>query len=267
MNNKLSKEKAQPCDQSFESQNLTDQSTQNNEEEIEYPKELDYSGLNIKLQSNPFTNGNIQDDVIIDKDFIRQNIIAYNTLLKIIVLGDKKSGKTMLINNITQAKAKTDTYEPTVSLDILKRLVYFKNRRIQLEFFDTNEQIFNSTIINIYYKFSDGVIYIINPMNLIKEDKEQYISKLYSKIKEIKYITKSTIDISIVVNETNFINSITEEEKESYLNTLSSMKEELKNQHEISLYNFDISSFNINSSFLKEFLIKLLENKELRHSL
>lgn len=265
--NKISNEDSDLLEESGLSHNYMELSTENDDDQIGYPEEKDYIGLSKKIKENPSMNGNIPKDLTIDQNFLKQNIVPYTELLKIIVLGDDKSGKTSFIKSLTQHKSNSNLYEHTLSLEILKTLVSFKNKNIQIEFFDTNDKILNSNILNVYYQFSNGVIYIINPNNFLRTDYKLYLKQLYSKIRKIKEITKCSTKISLAINETEFNKTATEEEKKQFLRIINEIKEELIDDTNTSMFVFNLSNFNINNSSFKDFFVNIFENRLYRKSI
>jgi hypothetical protein len=98
--------------------------------------------------------------------FLCQNISDFDEIIKLIIIGQKKVGKTLfikkMISNKTSFNYNLNEYNPTFSLEIIKTIKTISNQKIKFELWDTCETILNSDIIKTYYKISNGFIIIIN---------------------------------------------------------------------------------------------------------
>jgi ATPase subunit of ABC transporter with duplicated ATPase domains len=110
----------------------------------------------------------------ISTELLKDNFYAYDKTVKIMLVGNKGVGKTTFLNSVvghidTIAKGgsrvgtpipvlKDSSTKPTLSLEFNKRLVKVNNKLVNLEFWDTNEQVLNSPVIKS--------IYSVNPFSL-----------------------------------------------------------------------------------------------------
>lgn len=83
--------------------------------------------------------------------FLNQNIINYDDLLKIVVIGETAVGKSLFIsqlNNHTKTSFnQTNTYCPTKTFVITKTVINVNNTILGLELWDTNISILSSELI------------------------------------------------------------------------------------------------------------------------
>lgn len=98
------------------------------------------------------------------RSFISQNITTFDEVIKLIIIGEKKTGKTTFINNIIKNNNNIikNYYSPTTSLEINKVIKTISGQQVQIELWDTCETILNSVIIKTYYRISNGFVLIIN---------------------------------------------------------------------------------------------------------
>lgn len=261
--NKLTNEITFPSDIPGSPKINSETSTVISDKDISYTEEKNYVDLSEKINSGSMLNESIPEGISIDYNFLKQNIIPYNELLKIIVLGDNQSGKTSFINRIISDEQPAFKYEHTLSLEILKTLITYKNRKLKIEFFDTNEKILNSNILNVYYEFSHGVIYVIDPRNLVKKKPKEYLESLINKITHIQKLSNNSIKIFLAVNETLYPTNIKEKEKKNVQNNLKNLQTKLK----LEIFNFNLKDFNIYNPQFKDLICRLLGNKWFRASL
>lgn len=78
------------------------------------------------------------------EEFVQRNLTVQEKYIKCILLGDKQVGKTMLRNKLLDENG---CISPTTTLDIKKKIIFYRNSPIKLEIWDTNHQIQCSPII------------------------------------------------------------------------------------------------------------------------
>ena len=158
-----------------------------------------YSNLSLNTSIENSLDLNIND---FDYDnFIMQNLKCFDEKVKIVVIGDEKVGKTLFLNKIgiyDNFKKKTNfninEYNPTDCLEICKNYVIVDKKLIKMESFDTNVKIINSNIIETYYNFCNGVIFIVSNDNI---NSINFIESQFKKILNFKNLDK----ILFIVNE------------------------------------------------------------------
>jgi hypothetical protein len=77
---------------------------------------------------------------------LAQNIEIYEEVLKIMVLGDKSTGKSLLISKLL-SKGDSWSYIPTKSLEIHNIIQRIAGKLVKLEIFDTCSRILNDDLI------------------------------------------------------------------------------------------------------------------------
>lgn len=98
--------------------------------------------------------------------------------MKLLLIGDVKSGKTSFINSFFNQHS--DSYEHTSCLEIKKiRFNLSSTKDIQFEFFDTNTLILNNEIISTYINISDGIVFVCD---ISKKESIEYIDSKIEKV-------------------------------------------------------------------------------------
>lgn len=106
--------------------------------------------------------------------FITQNLTVFDEVLKLIIIGQAKVGKTLLINQLLSKHPNPSLtrYIPSPSLEINKTIKTINSQRVKIELWDTSVSFLTSEIIKTYYKISNGFIFVINActdMSFIKQ--------------------------------------------------------------------------------------------------
>lgn len=86
--------------------------------------------------------------------FLNQNIINYDDLLKIVIIGETGAGKSLFISKLNQSKSSTcntNEYCPTKTFEITKTVIDVNGRSLGLELWDTNILIVSSELIKSKY--------------------------------------------------------------------------------------------------------------------
>lgn len=134
---------------------------------------------------NNVSNDEYNEQHSLRNSFLCQNISDFDEIIKLIIIGQKKVGKTLFIKKIVSSNSNNNNnnnshnynlneYNPTFSLEIIKTIKTISNQKIKIEFWDTCETILNSDIIKTYYKISNGFIIIIN-----KDTDMNFITKTF----------------------------------------------------------------------------------------
>ena len=126
------------------------------------------------------------------RSFLSQNICMFDELIKLIVIGQKKVGKTLFIHNISNEIPSIDEYTPTLSLDITKTIKTISNKKVKIELWDTCDHIINSDVIKTYYKMAGGFVIVIN--------NETDMEFIMNKIEIIQNTIKRDIHYLIIYN-------------------------------------------------------------------
>ena len=117
--------------------------------------------------------------IINANEFLSENIDIVDNTLKFLVMGVSKSGKSYFISKVFEEKNK-ELKQYSGMLVIRKKNIKLLGNYIRLELLDTNSELSNSNMLDVYYKISDGMIMIIDNDNL---NSAIYIIDLLEKMK------------------------------------------------------------------------------------
>ena len=166
-----------------------------------------------RLRSNTLNdNGLVQNfdkekilKIINGNEFLSENIDIVDNTLKFLVMGVSKSGKSYFISKILEEKNK-EIKQYSGNLVIRKKNIKLLGNYIRLELLDTNAELSNSNMLDVYYKISDGMIMIIDNENV---NSASYISELIEKMKyEFDQNEKyNLLFLSIIKNNDNLNNN------------------------------------------------------------
>ena len=84
---------------------------------------------------------------------------AYDSKLKLMIIGETKVGKTALITRYTK-NTFTGTYLTTIGIDFQVKYVPFEDKRVRLQIWDTAGQERFRNIAKSYFHSSDGFIIV-----------------------------------------------------------------------------------------------------------
>jgi GTPase SAR1 family protein len=166
-----------------------------------------------RLRSNTLNdNGLVQNfdkekilPIINANEFLSENIDIVENTLKFLVMGASKSGKSYFISKVFEEKNK-ELKQYSGMLVIRKKNIKLLGNYIRLELLDTNSELSNSNMLDVYYKISDGMIMIIDNENV---NSASYISELIEKMKyEFAQNEKyNLLFLSIIKNNDNLNNN------------------------------------------------------------
>ena len=104
--------------------------------------------------TSSISNANTLCSTVDMEDFITQNVVREQKIIKCILVGDKQIGKTsfkaMIMGENSSENSMDNinsSYKTTISLDISKRLFVIKKTNVKLELWDTNLTILNSMMV------------------------------------------------------------------------------------------------------------------------
>lgn len=151
--------------------------------------------------------------------------------MKLLLIGDVKSGKTSFINSFFNQH--NNSYEHTSCLEIKKnRFTISSTKDIQFEFFDTNTLILNSDIISTYINISDGFVFICD---LSRRESIEYIDSKIEKVlsncknkenpKFFFYINNTSTDETVNHANLQFLEKISHKYSFDYNYTIGNVKE------------------------------------------
>ena len=115
--------------------------------------------------------------IINANEFLSENIDIVENTLKFLVMGASKSGKSYFISKVFEEKNK-ELKQYSGMLVIRKKNIKLLGNYIRLELLDTNSELSNSNMLDVYYKISDGMIMIIDNENI---NSAIYINELLEK--------------------------------------------------------------------------------------
>ena len=116
------------------------------------------------------------------RNLILYNVKNYSKLIKIMLIGENKVGKSYFLNKIFN-NSNDCNYYPNDCLNIQKINTEINNIDVKLEFWDTNEQFLNSVLIKTYFKIANAFVIIVNENSDLK-----FIQK---QIKAIQSVNKN----------------------------------------------------------------------------
>ena len=197
-------------------------------------------GGNFSKRINNLSLSTLSDEIEIDENFINQNVITYDDSIKLIVLGEKRVGKSLLVQKLISKENYDYEYKPTTALDIKKTILDINNKKIKLEMIDTSSSMLNSDIIKTYYQLANGFVIVTDiQMSCVNE-----------KITKIRKAVGIDANILLVINESE------QNDKERYVNV-----KEYSSKNNISLLIEDIDKITNQDIPFTKYIEKVLNVK------
>ena len=197
-------------------------------------------GGNFSKRINNLSLSTLSDEIEIDENFINQNVITYDDCIKLIVLGEKRVGKSLLVQKLISKENYDYEYKPTTALDIKKTILDINNKKIKLEMIDTSSSMLNSDIIKTYYQLANGFVIVSDiQMSCVNE-----------KIAKIRKAVGIDANILLVINESE------QNDKERYVNV-----KEYSSKNNISLLIEDIDKITNQDIPFTKYIEKVLNVK------
>ena len=141
-----------------------------------------------------------------ENSLINENFYAFDKIIKIMIMGSKGSGKTSFLSSILN-KLNNCNYDnilhskPTLSLEIRKKICKFNNSLINLELWDSNEQILLSPVIKSNYLINLAYLKICHNFIIICDNTSDYSIKF--SINQIENIIKHSLNFNILIVTNN----------------------------------------------------------------
>ena len=202
--------------------------------------EYNLKGGNFSKRINNRSLSTLSDEIEIDENFINQNVITYDDSIKLIVLGEKRVGKSLLVQKLISKENYDYEYKPTTALDIKKTILDINNKKIKLEMIDTSSSMLNSDIIKTYYQLANGFVIVSDiQMSCVNE-----------KITKIRKAVGIDANILLVINESE------QNDKERYVNV-----KEYSSKNNISLLIEDIDKITNQDIPFTKYIEKVLNVK------
>lgn len=197
-------------------------------------------GGNFSKRINNLSLSTLSDEIEIDENFINQNVITYDDSIKLIVLGEKRVGKSLLVQKLISKENYDYEYKPTTALDIKKTILDINTKKIKLEMIDTSSSMLNSDIIKTYYQLANGFVIVSDiQMSCVNE-----------KITKIRKAVGIDANILLVINESE------QNDKERYVNV-----KEYSSKNNISLLIEDIDKITNQDIPFTKYIEKVLNVK------
>ena len=91
----------------------------------------------------------------------------YDSIFKIILIGDMAVGKTSIIQKLSEPNLKinSNTQQPTVGVDYKQKTVNIEGKRIKLQIWDTAGSERYRSIATQHYRGSHGVVLLYDTTN------------------------------------------------------------------------------------------------------
>jgi hypothetical protein len=200
----------------------------------DYLSEDEYDDLCKKSYSSNGSSINTFDTSIISddeyKNIILNNVKNYNKLIKIMLIGNNKVGKSFFLSKIFGNFKDNNNYTHTEYLNIKKINCEINNKDYKLEFWDSNEDFLNSILIKTYFQIAHAFIIIVN-----ENSNFNFIEK---QLREIQSVNKSE-KIFFIFNCDLKNNVNICENKEKFINL---SKKYYFNFHQINLTEFSLKN-------------------------
>ena len=155
-------------------------------------------GGNFSKKLNNISLSTLPDDIEIDENFINQNVITYDDSIKLIVLGEKKVGKSLLVQKLISKEESNHEYKTTNALDIKKTIIDSNNKKIKLAVIDTSSSMLNSEMINTYYQLANGFVIVSDIEHL---NKDVQMNSINDNIIKIRKVVGEEAKILLVMND------------------------------------------------------------------
>jgi len=186
---------------------------------------------------------------------ISQNVEVADNKIKLMVLGDKRVGKSLFINRFLGKDSALHYYYPTESLEVKYHTMNVLGKIVKFEIWDTNVNVLSSSIIKTYFNICDGFILICNKNSL---DSISFVETQIENILKGRMSTEG-VNIFVIVNEerTNDCEDV------DYLSNLDVL---LTRKYNIRVNLMDLSKVSLSSdSNLEKFLTNVSLKKSTRH--
>ncbi|KAJ5077204.1 ras and ef-hand domain-containing protein [Anaeramoeba ignava] len=130
----------------------------------------------------------------------------YDTIIKLVFVGDSAVGKTSIIQTFSDDLFDINS-TPTIGVDFVQKIHELSNgQKIKYTIWDTAGQEKFRTITTSYYRGVQGIILVYDV------ERRHSFENLESWLKEIKNSTSGDVEIMLIGNKTDGKRQITEEE-------------------------------------------------------
>jgi len=144
-----------------------------------------------------------------------ENKTNSDVILKILVIGEIKTGKSLFIQRLTnlddyEFKRSTKSYNETIGLEFNIKYINFNNTIFKLQFWDTSGQERFNTILRTFFEHANVILIFFDAEDRNSFERAKNIYK--EKCKEIKNATIILIRSKYGNSKKEFINCISDEE-------------------------------------------------------
>lgn len=183
----------------FRSAKVTDENDIDKQSLDTVDTESCHSNTIIKSFNNTLLNEDDENDSIsFRRSFLSQNVSICDELIKLIIIGQRKVGKTLFIQQLSNEILPSYEYTPTSSLEITKTVKTICHQKVKIELWDTCDYIINSDIIKTYYKITNGFVIII--------DKDTDMNFILNKLEIIQETIQKDVHYFIIFNDSSLNN-------------------------------------------------------------
>lgn len=166
--------------------------------------------------------------------------------IKIILVGPSASGKSTFLEQIKYERLYSQKYLPTIGVNLGVKTVEFNNKNIIIHFWDTAGQERFDSIVSLYYRDVDFVLFLFD----LNDCNEEIIKKWILKI------NKNTINKPIII-----IGNKKDISTRSFLNESKNINFEIEDNENILKY-FEISTHDINNvNYVLDYIFNQVINK------
>lgn len=109
-------------------------------------------------------------------------------MIKLILLGDGRVGKTSLANRYAKNIFKSD-YQPTIGVNFLIKQIVYNNQPVKVLIFDTAGQEFLSSLRKQHYAAANGVVIVYDITNQQTfDDLHLWVNEIQEEVGDVKTI-------------------------------------------------------------------------------
>ncbi|OLS24703.1 MAG: Transforming protein p29 precursor [Candidatus Heimdallarchaeota archaeon LC_2] len=109
-------------------------------------------------------------------------------MIKIILLGDGRVGKTSLANRFAKNIFRSD-YQPTIGINFLIKQAVYQDQAVKILIFDTAGQEFLSSLRKQHYAAANGVVIVYDITNKQTfDDLDKWVNEIQEEVGDVKTV-------------------------------------------------------------------------------
>lgn len=172
----------------------------------------------------------------------------YDSLLKLIVIGDHAVGKTTLVRNYCKTTTKDHKYDMTIGIDFNTKIdsIPLINQKIKFQIWDTAGQERFKYVTRSYYRSVNGALIVYD---VTKKESFDHIEFWLDELKKYS-VDESKVELFLVANKIDMVSE-----------RVVSKEEGIKFAHDNKMMYFELSSIKDNSELIRDKIIAPLTIK------